>query len=87
MRCFEIIWRDISHDSGWHSTEELKKYVDDKVENLVTHVAYLHSESEEEYFFVDSYLGDKEQWGVIHKIPKGTILRMTEMIKIKRVDE
>lgn len=82
MKPYLIKWKDISHDEGWHSQDEIDDFISDEQENTVVQLAFLYEESETELAFIDSWIGhgDNKQYGVIHKIPKGCIVEMRELV-------
>lgn len=73
-----IKWIDIIHEHGWHSVDDLENF-DVQKEKIVHHVAFLYEEDEEQIIIVDSFFEDKETFGTVHIIPKGTILEMREL--------
>lgn len=92
MKAYLIVWEDITHDAGWHSAEELNEYINDKKENIVTQLGFIYSQNEKMTIVVDSWIGelpkagnlkieieDPIQYGVIHKIPTGCILKIQEV--------
>lgn len=80
MKAYLIVWEDITHDAGWHSAEELNEYINDKKENIVTQLGFIYSQNEKMTIVVDSWIGEGEiQYGVIHKIPTGCILKIQEV--------
>lgn len=78
MKRVEIIWKDITSDDGWHSQDELDKFINDDIDT-VTQVGYLLEEDENQVVLIDSHFLGKDLFGGIHKIPKGCIIEMTEL--------
>lgn len=84
MTPYLLKWIDITHEAGWHTSEEFYNYISDKKENIVTQIGFIYSQDKRMTIIVDSWVGEGEeiQYGVIHKIPTDCIIEMAELHKI-----
>ena len=70
-----VIWEDIvSTDSGWHSLDVVKDWVDTQ-NSMVTQVGFLLREDENYIILMDSYFQDGTL-GAVTRIPRGVIKKM-----------
>jgi hypothetical protein len=81
MKIVEITWRDITSDDGWHGVDRLDELIHD--DDTVRQVGYLYEEDEEQVILLDSYFQHKELFGGIHKIPRGCIIEIKELVLSK----
>ena len=78
MRCVKVTWKDITNQSGWHSLNQLEKFVADETENIVYQVGFLYEEDGDAIVLVDSYFEGKTMYGAVTKIPKGCVVSMDD---------
>ena len=79
MKKVEIIWRDITAISGWNSQAKIDKFVSDDKENLVVQIGYLYEEDENQIVLVDSCFQGYGLYGTVHKIPRGCVIKVTDL--------
>jgi len=71
----EIEWIDIVHDGGWHTPDDLEKFIHAQ-NNVVKQIAYFYCYSGKNIIIIDSYFADGTT-GTIHKIPTSVIKKIT----------
>ncbi len=82
MRMVKVTWKDITNQSGWHSLNQLEKFVGDTDENIVYQVGYLYEEDGENIVLVNSYFEGETLYGEVTKIPKGCVVKMEDCIEL-----
>ena len=87
MRHVKVTWKDITNQSGWHSLNQLEKFVADTEENIVYQVGYLYEEDGENIVLVDSYFEGETMYGAVTKIPKGCVVRIEDCVETTNADE
>jgi hypothetical protein len=73
----EILWVDIVYDAGWHSPAEAEQFIQDK-DMEVMQTGYFYGEDKDNIYIIDSYFRNEKTLGTVHKIPKGTIKKITK---------
>ena len=82
MKRVEITWMDITYkDSGWSHRNDVDDFIRDEKENIITQMGYVYLETDTMIVLVDSYCLDERTYGTIHKIPKGCVVSVDELIK------
>lgn len=82
MKRVEVIWRDITYKSaGWLHANDVDDFMNNKNENMVMQLGYIYKETDDLVVITDSYFLDDVTpiFGAIHKIPRGTIISITEL--------
>jgi len=81
MKRVEVVWRDITYkDVGWIHRNDIEDFINDGKENIITQLGYIYRETDQLLILTDSYCMDERTYGTIHKIPKGCIISVTEII-------
>lgn len=56
--------------------KHLDDFITNREQRTVTQLGYLYEDGDDEIVLLDGYFLDKSQFGTIHTIPKGCILKM-----------
>ncbi len=78
MKRVEVIWTDITYrEGGWNHSTEVDNFIKNNNNNTIHQLGYVYRETPEFLVIVDSYILDENDFGTIHKIPKGCIVSIT----------
>lgn len=83
MKAVEIVWKDITSSSGWHSQNAIDRIVTNDNDGICKQIGYVYEEDEKQLVLVDSEINvdGQKQYGTIHKIPKGVIVSQKVLSK------
>lgn len=78
MKRVEVIWRDILSLDGWHNQNKIDKFISNSNDEVIQ-LGYLYEEDENQVVLLTNYFKDKSLYGTTHRIPKGCIVKITEL--------
>ena len=78
---YKVEWIDINHHSDWIDIKDIDDQIAKDRNNIV--INYWELVKEDDFFYTFSSGGDKEQQFDLVNMPKGVVVKITKVGKIK----